>query len=243
MTIAVGFFDGVHLGHQAILRGADAALTFVDHPMTVLSPEWTPQLIMTYDERVRTILECGVREVRSLAFTPELAALSPDEFACRYLGRGNRVRCGANWRFGAGGAGDAKWLEANGYEVEVVPYAEFNGMAISSSRIRKALAAGEIEDAEAMLGRPVVIRGEVVQGKGVGRKIGYPTINLRKGVYAARVKDEKAIVNYGTAPTMGDLSWSEPVMEVHLLKFLRDERKFASVEELKNQIAKDVREV
>lgn len=243
MTIAVGFFDGVHRGHQAILRGADAALTFVDHPSAVLSPGRETRLIMNHEQRVRAILGCGVGEVRSLDFTPALAALSPEEFASRHLGRGNKVRCGANWRFGRQGAGDAQWLRDHGYEVEVVEFVEYEGEPISSSRIRAAIASGNVEAAEAMMGRPFVFRGEVAAGKGVGRAIGYPTVNLRNGVYAARVGGEKAIANFGVAPTMGADAWPDPVMEVHLLKFLRDERKFDSVDELKRQIAKDVKEV
>ena len=114
--LAVGFFDGVHLGHQAILKGADAALTFRNHPLSVLAPEKAPRLIMSCEERVAAIKACGVKDVTVLAFTRELAAMSAKEFAQEWFlaakGRkgAQRVFCGENWRFGKGGEGDAAFL-------------------------------------------------------------------------------------------------------------------------------------
>ena len=271
--LAVGFFDGVHLGHREILRGASAALTFRNHPLTVLAPEKAPRLIMTCEERVAAIRACGVKDVTVLDFTPELAAMSPDEFFTRHLASfvsclPSSVRCGANWRFGAGGAGDAEFLRSRGIDVEVVPYAEYKGEKVSSSRIRQCLENGAIEDANAMLGRRYEIRGKREEGKGLGRKIGYPTINLvlrlaspvlPLGVYEVEVEGVKGIANYGIAPTMGDKAWKTPVMEVHLLgegaedvrpetedgvsvtfvRYIRPEKKFASIDDLKRQIAAD----
>ena len=233
-SIAVGFFDGVHLGHRAILEGAEAALTFVDHPLKVLAPEKAPMTLMTFEERVRLI----DRPVIALPFTKCLAEMSAAEFADRYL-KGYKVRCGENWRFGKSGEGNAEWLKRYGWEVEVVPYIMYEGAAISSTRIREALKAGKIEDAEAMLGRKVTVRGVEVRGKGEGRKLGFPTINLKLGVYAAEVNGERAVVNYGYAPTFGERGWTEPMMEVHLLKYLREERRFDSSDALKKQIAAD----
>jgi len=149
-----------------------------------------------------------------------------------------------------------------GVETEVVPYAEYRGERISSTRIRTCLERGEIEDANAMMGRRLVLSGERAEGKHLGREIGFPTINLRLsatgvrlplGVYEVEVGGEKGIANYGVAPTMGDKAWREPVLEVHVLgtlpspsvesvevvRFLRPERTFATVEELKRQIAAD----
>lgn len=237
-TLAVGFFDGVHLGHQAILRGADAALTFRNHPLTVLAPERAPRLVMSCEERVAAIRACGVGEVTVLEFTQELAELSPEAFVARYLSSSvshlsSSVRCGANWRFGKDGAGDAEFLRKMGIEVIVVPYAEYKGTAISSSRIRAALERGEIEDANAMLGRRFQVSGFRFQGKGLGEKIGYPTVNLRilecescecgessrivlrRGVYEVEVGGLRGIANYGIAPTMGDKAWKTPVLEIH----------------------------
>ena len=271
--LAVGFFDGVHLGHQAILRGASAALTFRNHPRSVLAPERAPRLIMTCEERVAAIRECGVGEVTVLDFTRELAELSPEAFAANYLSSSvsrlpSCVRCGANWRFGRGGAGDAAFLRRLGFSVEVAPYVEHGGGRISSSRIREALERGEIEEANAMMGRRFKVQGSRFRGKGVGMKIGFPTLNLELstlnlrlplGVYAVEVAGLRGIANYGLAPTMGDGAWRKPVMEVHfpgagpedvrrqtsdemtvsLIRFIRPERKFSSVEELQRQIELD----
>lgn len=268
--LAVGFFDGVHLGHQAILGGASAALTFRNHPLTVLAPERAPRLIMTCEERVAAIRACGVKDVMVLDFTRELAEMSAEEFAREWLlaakGRkgAQRISCGANWRFGKGGEGNAEWLRARGIEVEVAPYAEYRGERISSSRIRRSLENGEIEDANAMLGRRFQVSGFRSKGKGLGREIGYPTINLELstlnlriplGVYEVEVEGLKAIANYGLAPTIGDRAWASPVLEVHLLdsrtveqpnslvvsfvRFIRPERRFDSVQDLKRQIAAD----
>ena len=235
-SLAVGFFDGVHLGHQAILKGADAALTFRNHPLTVLAPEKAPRLIMSCEERVAAIRACGVRNVTVVEFTPELAEMPAEEFVDSFLKRKgfrfSTVRCGANWRFGKGGAGDAAFLRERGFEVEVVPYAEYKGERVSSSRIRVALERGEIEDANAMLGRKFQVSGFRFQGKGLGTKIGFPTINiriserescessriaLRRGVYEVEVGGLRGIANYGIAPTMCEKAWREPAMEIHFL--------------------------
>ena len=272
-SLAVGFFDGVHLGHQAILKGADAALTFRNHPLTVLAPEKAPRLLMSCEERVAAIKACGVKNVTVLDFTRELAEMPAEEFLARHLMSfvsrlKSSVRCGANWRFGAGGTGDAAFLRAHGIEVEVVPYAEFKGERISSSRIRRCLENGEIEDANAMLGRRYEVRGIREEGKGLGRQIGYPTVNLKLetlslklplGVYEVEVEGLRGIANYGFAPTMGGKAWKTPVMEVHLLgegaedvrletvdgvsvtlaRHIRPEKKFDSIDDLKRQIAAD----
>ena len=271
-SLAVGFFDGVHLGHQAILKDADAALTFRNHPLSVLAPEKAPRLIMTCEERVAAIRACGVKDVTVLDFTPELAAMSAEEFAERYLSSSvsrlqPSVRCGENWHFGAGGIGDAALLRSRGIAVEVVPYAVHKGERVSSSRIRQCLEKGEIEDANAMLGRRFEVQGQRFKGKGLGTGIGYPTVNLRcststsslhlpLGVYEVSVEGRKAIANYGLAPTMGDEAWREPTMEIHflhcpppplssasvnvgLLRFIRREMKFGSVDDLRRQIAAD----
>ena len=268
--LAVGFFDGVHLGHQAILKGADAALTFRNHPLSVLAPEKAPRLIMTPEERVAAIKACGVKDVTVLDFTPELAAMSAEEFVGRYLSSSvfrlqSSIRCGANWRFGAGGIGDAAFLRSHGIAVEVAPYVEYKGERISSSRIRRCLESGEIEDANAMMGRRLKVQGSRFKGKGLGKEIGYPTINLELstlnlelpfGVYEVEVEGAKAIANYGLAPTMGGDAWQRPTLEVHFLhcplpplpstliaveflKFIRAEKKFDSLEDLKRQIAAD----
>jgi len=266
--LAVGFFDGVHRGHQAILADADVALTFRVHPLSVLKPSCAPCLLMSLDERVAAIRSCGVADVRVLAFTPELASTSAEDFVSVLKGccpAESRlvVRCGDNWRFGENGSGDAEFLRARGVGVEVVPYAEVRGEPVSSSRIRRCLGLGDVISANEQLGRPYSVSGEIVRGKGLGRSLGFPTLNvrldrplcLRPGVYAVRVAAEKGIANYGVAPTLGKAAWPSPVLEVHLLagpvipdaasltvefeRFIRDERKFATVDELVSQITED----
>ena len=269
-SVAVGFFDGVHIGHQAILRRADRALTFRNHPLSVLAPERAPRLIMSPEDKAAAIRACGVGDVELVDFTPELAALSPEEFAARHFvapdGTRCRVVCGENWRFGAGGRGDADFLRSMGFVVEVVPYAVCGGERVSSSRIRKCLVDGDIETAAMMLGRKVAAEGLPFKGKGRGAELGFPTVNLRiaespasmlpLGVYVVEVCGCAAVANYGKAPTMGEEAWNEPVLEIHFIgnppamqgekvrvefrRFIRHERKFASVEGLKRQISADI---
>lgn len=269
-SLAVGFFDGVHLGHQAILRGADRALTFRNHPLSVLAPARAPRLVMSLDDRLAAIRACGVREVVALDFTPELAALSPEAFVARHLAPKGanirpQIRCGANWTFGAGGAGDAAWLRVQGFDVSVVPYAVWNGAPISSSRIRVTLADGDVAAARAMLGHPFCVTGEAVRGKGLGAQLGFPTVNvrlpegmveLRRGVYEVEVAGVRGLANCGVAPTLGARRWPTPVLEIHFpgcdaasvpaapfavafVRFIRDERRFASLDDLTRQIARD----
>lgn len=270
-ALAVGFFDGVHVGHRAILRGADAALTFGNHPLSVVAPDRAPKLMMSRDERVAAIGECGVREVVVLDFTPEMAGMGPEDFlrlAHSKIGFSS-IRCGSNWRFGRGGEGDAEWLRSHGESVEVVPYAEYRGAAVSSSRIRECLRKGEVEDAGAMLGRGVSATAMRFRGKGIGAELGFPTVNfevtspmmelLPRGVYEVECGGVCGVANYGVAPTMGDCAWTKPVLEVYfpggevpperdgeavsLLRFMRPERRFESLAALKAQIAADCAEM
>lgn len=267
MKIAVGFFDGLHLGHQEILRTADAVLTFRNHPLSVLAPDRQPVLLMSEEERLAAIRSLGIRKIHVLDFTAALAMMEPERFLQDVLMRAeNRIttiRCGANWRFGCGGRGDAALLRQSGLSVEAVPCLSYAGERISSSRIRACLAEGAVESACEMLGRPYTVRGRIVSGKGLGRQLGFPTVNLaierplvlRAGVYAVEALGHRAVANYGVAPTLGDSAWREPMLEVHFLdavdvegradlgvsirSFLRPERKFANLEELKKQIMSD----
>jgi riboflavin kinase/FMN adenylyltransferase len=268
-VLAVGFFDGVHLGHRRILDGADVAMTFRNHPLEVLRPGAAPALIMDFDSRVAAIKSCGVGEVVALDFTRELAEVPAGKFAESLAGY-SRIRCGANWRFGKGGEGDAAFLSRLGFAVDIVPYAEYAGLPVSSTRIRVALAAGDMESANAMLGAPFAVRGTVVPGKGVGKKIGFPTVNLStgaflppipRGVYAAECGALRGVANFGVAPTAGDSAWASPVLEVHfaaapdpapangdamtvrLTRFVRKEEKFRSFDDLRARIALDCQNV
>lgn len=231
--VAVGFFDGVHLGHRAILANAAAALTFSRHPMSVLAPARTPRLLMSVEDRLEAIRATGVETVVALEFDQALAAMTPDDFVRRHLaplaGPGRLIRCGADWRFGRGGSGDAEFLRRLGYSVDRVADVAFSGARISSTRIRTTLEAGDIPAANAMLGKMFSATGRVRKGKGVGRALGFPTVNvaldalngpafvrLPYGVYSVAVGGTRALANYGLAPTMGAAAWTQPVLEIHV---------------------------
>ena len=139
------------------------------------------------------------------------------------------IFCGPNWNFGAGGAGNADFLRARGFSVETIPFEQHDGAPVSSTRIRAALKSGDIPLANAMLGRPFAVCGEVMQGKGMGRKMGFPTLNIRPsnaclpellpfGVYVADTAWGRGVVNWGLVPTMGEQAWTSPVIEVHVVE-------------------------
>ena len=271
IRLAVGFFDGVHLGHQRILAGANAVLTFRNHPASVLGVAGRPALLMEADERLALLATEGAknpRTVHAITFTHRFAALSAEQFADflrREFPNLVRIHCGGNWRFGANGAGTPAMLRALGFDVKVCRYAKYREERVSSTRIRAALASGEIADANAMLGRPYAVTGLIVSGKGLGHKIGSPTLNLtvspplKLGVYVVDTPLGCGIANYGVAPTMGIQAWAAPVLEVHLLDgralagasrpmslrvafraFLRPEMAFASRSALSERIAADI---
>lgn len=237
--VAVGFFDGVHVAHRELLSQAAAAFTFRNHPLTVLAPDHAPSLILSAADRLVRLRGCGLDEVVAVDFTRELADTAPEEFAASLLVLAAkftlvgapRVLCGPNWRFGRGGVGDAALLRRLGAEVVEVPFVEYRGEAISSTRIREAIERGEMEDAAAMLGRPFGVAGEVFRGKGEGQRLGFPTVNVRpdaasgverrvappRGVYAVDFGPARAVANYGVAPTWGGAAWKEPVWELHVV--------------------------
>ena len=234
MNLAVGFFDGVHLGHRRILAQADAALTFINHPATVFAPSRVPPLLMPTETRLAAIKDALAKRlplpdpVRALPFTRELAALPPDAFAARLRADYPELEtlfCGPNWTYGADGAGTADTLRAAGFCVETVPFVVLAGAPVSSTRIRTALADGRLDETTALLGRPYAIVGTTFSGKGVGQTLGRPTVNLHPpaglvqlpfGVYAVETPLGAGIANYGRAPTLGARAWTEPVLEVHL---------------------------
>jgi len=283
-VVALGVFDGVHLGHRAILATAVStarrlalsplACTFDRHPMEVLQPERAPLPITTLAERLDLIAATGIETVLVLPFTRALASIEPDAFVKDVLAgrlRAREVVVGFNHRFGRGARGDTALLEALGRELgfgtEVVPPLTLDGVPVSSTEIRTALQAGDVERAAAFLGRPYRIWGTVVRGAGRGHTLGFPTANLLAdrtllvppGVYACRVRLDPrslpAVVNIGRRPTFGETALA---VEAHILDFdgdlyggsigldfvarLRDERKFPSIEALKSRIALDVAE-
>lgn len=284
LHLAIGMFDGVHLGHRAVVEaavhsarasgGVSAVLTFWPHPSTLFRPEHPTRLMQSSATRARSLLALGADAVITQAFTPELAALPAEEFLpwlLRRLPRLVAVYVGENFRFGQGRRGDVALLVAQGGGLGVhvfsAPRVSLDGEPISSTRIRELLEAGEIESANARLGFPYTAEGTVTPGKRLGRTIGFPTLNIpwapelrpRLGVYAVRLTGPRApgplpgVANYGIRPTVEHTH--EPRIEVHVLgscpfgegdsltvewlRFLRPERKFAGIEELRAQIAQD----
>lgn len=282
-SVTVGNFDGVHLGHQALVREvvkaarerglAAVVLTFDPHPATVIGGRATS--VLTRLPRKAAILQAlGVDFVAVLDFTTDLAGLSPGGFAggilFERLGAAHVV-VGEGFRFGTGRAGDVECLrrlgEEIGFGVGECPPVLCGGDVVSSSRVREALAGGDVLVATTLCGRPFRIEGPVVHGEGRGREIGIPTANVatawddalpRGGVYACRVftpegQGHNAVVNIGTRPTFGGTT---PRLEAHLPGFvgdlygsvlavdfvapIREERRFASAEDLVVQIRADI---
>ena len=282
-VVTVGSFDGVHLGHQAVLveiaRRARAAglpsllVTFEPHPLEVVNPQAAPPRLTTAPERLEMLAQTPVDRVAVLHFDRRLAAMDPEEFVREVLlGRyGMReLVIGHDHGFGRGRSGDVETLQrlgaALGFAVDVVPPVDVGEQHVSSSRIRRAVAGGDLATAHRLLGRPYGVSGTVVRGEQRGRQLGVPTINLadvapRKllppdGVYAAWVETPRgryaAMMNQGGKPTFQDGRRS---LEAHLLGFegdlygtsvriewverIRDVRKFGSREDLQAQLARD----
>lgn len=265
-AVAIGTFDGVHLGHRAVIRAAvDAGLrptvvTFDPHPRTALGN--TVELLSTLDRRLELLHECGIADVLVVEFTPETAELSAAEFARDVLGAigAQVVVAGEGFRFGRGREGDCDLLRSIGLDAREVPLVP----GVSSTRIRAHVKAGELEAAAGSLGRPFEVDGVVVGGDRRGGTLGFPTANLRVeptllvpayGIYAGAVDDRRAAVSIGVNPHYGGterrieaylLDWEGDLygdrLVVELWRRLRDERAFESEAELIEQIARDVEE-
>ncbi len=285
-VVTIGTFDGVHRGHWAVLqeireraRGTGrraVLLTFHPHPLRIVRPEIAPRLLTTPDEKKEILAESGLDYAVFLRFTPELSRYSPRRFVEEILvGRlgVEELVIGYDHGFGRGRSGDVDTLRGIGAElgfgVEVVPPVEMGGGAVSSTRIREAVLAGELALAAEGLGRPYSLRGFVVRGDGRGRSLGFPTANLQvesaekllppPGIYAVRAILRSGTVDgalhLGPRPTFRG---SSPTIEVHLLDFdgnlygeqirldliapLRPVTAFGSVEELIRQMERDVAE-
>ena len=265
--VAVGEFDGVHIGHREVIAGADTVLTFEPHPLRVLAPERAPQLITPLAVKADLVRSLGVTELVVIRFDETFAGQTPqafcDEILVATLGA-THVSVGENFRFGHDAAGDTEMLAADSrFETRVVRLVEVEGEIVSSSHIRALIAAGEVDHAARFLGAPFQMRGEVVHGEKRGRELGYPTANLipdeslqtpGHGVYAARADGAPAAVSIGVRPTFGmglsvlvetyvidaqlDLYGRE--LRLDFLARLRGERRFDSAEALVEQMARDV---
>ncbi len=283
-VLTIGNFDGLHLGHRAMLarlatKACDlslpaAVMTFEPHPRELFTPDKAPARLTSLREKLELLEACSVDRTYVCRFDRRLAALSADQFIDDILVRGLAVKhviIGDDFRFGKGRSGDFAMLERvgqdKGFSCEAMHTVEVDGERVSSSAVRDALAAGELEHAARLLGRPYVIAGHVVHGGKIGRQLGFPTANIQlkrkrlplTGVFAVAVSgvDKRhlpAVASLGVRPTLG--LGLQPVLEVHLFDFdrdiygahlvvhfmhkLRDEMKFASLDLLKTQIARDV---
>jgi len=265
--VAVGEFDGVHLGHREVIRGSDTVLTFEPHPLRVIRPEAAPKLLTSLDVKTELIGELGVEEVVVIPFDRGFAEQTPAEFIDRVLVErlgAEHVAVGENFRFGHLAAGDPAMLAADPrFETQVVPLIEVDGEVVSSSHIRGLLLAGDVDSAARFLGSPFQLRGEVVSGDRRGRELGFPTANIvpdnalvcpGNGVYAARADGICAAVNVGVRPTFGtgravlieayvidfDGDLYGRTLRIEFLQRLRGERRFESVEALIDQMHGDV---
>lgn len=283
-AVTIGNFDGVHRGHQAMLarlvdvatrRGlAACALTFEPHPREVFTPQQAPTRLTSLREKLELLEVHGVQRVHVAHFTRAFAGLSPQDFIERVLVRTLGVRwllVGEDFRFGARRAGDVAMLRTEGvrcgFEAETMSNVELDGLRISSSEVRVALAAGELDRAAQLLGRRYSISGRVVHGDKLGRKLGFATANIQlkhnrmplAGIFAARLhgagdRARDGVASLGVRPTV-KADGAAPALEVHLfdysgelygrhvrvefLRKIRDEEKYSDLETLKAKIASD----
>lgn len=283
VAATIGNFDGVHLGHRAMLERVTAAarerrlascvLTFEPHPREFFSAGNAPTRLSSLREKCELLAACGIERVHVRRFTRAFAALAPEAFVDDVLVgtlKARWVLVGEDFRFGARRAGDAALLRrlgaARGLEVETIADVLHAGQRVSSSAVRRALERGDLAGAEALLGRPYSISGRVVHGEKLGRVLGFATANVQlrhnrpplTGIYAVRVhgvgdKPLPGAASLGVRPTV--TSSGKAVLEVHLLDFsgelygshmrveflhkIRDEEKYADLETLRSQIARD----
>ncbi len=284
-ALLIGNFDGVHRGHQQLIRlavdaakqlgGEAIALTFDPHPTRVLSPERTSPLLTTLTRKRELLLAAGLDEVLVQPFTADFSTLHPEAFIQTTLAHLNirRIFVGQDFRFGKDREGTHETLtelgQRFGYNAVIVPSIQIEAEAVSSSRIRQALRAGDLKTAETLLGRPFDFDGQVVRGDGRGRTLGFPTANLltqtealpKDGVYAVRVylpiQNRKmpvaqGVMNIGTRPTFNagrsievhlldvDQDLYDQILRVECVTWLRGEQKFENIEALRAQIGRDI---
>jgi riboflavin kinase / FMN adenylyltransferase len=265
--VAVGEFDGVHLGHRAVIAGSDTVLTFEPHPLAVTHPERAPKLLTSLDVKAELVAGLGVSELVVIPFDERFAQQTAQEFIDHVLVESlcaEHVSVGQNFRFGHGAAGVPELLAADPrFETRVVTLVEAEHEIVSASHIRALVSAGEVEQAAHFLGAPFQLRGTVVPGDQRGRTLGFPTANIVPdealvcpgfGVYAALADGGPSAVSIGVRPTFGEgnvllveayLIDREVDLYGHTLRLdflarLRGERRFDSVDELIVQMRADV---
>jgi riboflavin kinase/FMN adenylyltransferase len=266
-TVAIGTFDGVHLGHREVIRGNDTVLTFDPHPMSVIRPEAAPKLLTPFAVKRDLIAGLGVKELVVIPFDRSFSQQSAEEFVqdvlIDRLGA-SRVSVGENFRFGKGAKGTDELLRAHSeFETRVTPLVEVEGETVSSTQIRGLVAAGEVKEASAFLGGPFLFEGVVAEGDRRGRTLGMPTANLipddalvhpGHGIYAAWAHGHPAAVSIGVRPTFE--TGRGVLIETHLIDFtgdlygetlriafverMRGEKRFDSADELVDQMNHDI---
>jgi riboflavin kinase / FMN adenylyltransferase len=283
-VLTMGVFDGTHLGHQLIFKSVverahaigaiPTVITFDPHPRAVLSPQSAPKLLQTFDQKIEAFGVLGIEQTIVINFTKEFASVDARTFIRDVIYdrlHANEVYLGRGFAFGHKRAGNIELLREEsqqlGFFADEIPEVRMRGKRISSSLIRQLLSEGHVNLARRMLGRPYGVEGRVVSGDERGRKIGFPTANLKaqnrvipsRGVYiTATLIDgiwRRSVTNIGIRPTFENsedvliethiLDWSGDlygdVLRVRFLHRLRDEKKFNSIDELKRQIEYDVR--
>ena len=266
-SVAVGTFDGVHLGHRAVIEGSESVLTFEPHPVSVVSPAHTPKLLMRPERKAQLIASLGLKELVVIPFDADFARRSAQEFIDDVLVgalRARQVSVGENFRFGHRAQGDVALLRADGRFATVVhALLEIDGEIVSSSHIRGLVEVGDVAQAARLLGAPFQLCGEVMRGDERGRTLGFPTANLvpderyacpGHGVYACLDNGRQAAVSIGVRPTFK--TGRGELVEAYLLDFdgdlygqslhldfvqrLRGERRFESASALIAQMQQDV---
>jgi riboflavin kinase / FMN adenylyltransferase len=265
--VAIGTFDGIHLGHQTVIDDADTVLTFDPHPLEVLHPAALPKLITPFSVKRDVIDGLGVEELVVIPFDEEFARRGAEDFIEHVLVErlgATKVSVGENFRFGAKAKGDPAMLAARDeFETRVVPLVEVDGETVSSTRIRALVAAGDMEGARHCLGTPFMVEGAVVKGDQRGRELGFPTANFvpddrlaipGHGVYAAFADGVPAAVNVGVRPTFEtgrgvlietylidrDEDLYGKTLRVAFVERLRGEKRFDSAGDLVAQMRRDV---
>jgi riboflavin kinase/FMN adenylyltransferase len=282
-VLALGNFDGLHRGHLKIVErvkrgaleqgGTPTAMTFDPHPPRVVRPDKAPPLLMTKAQKLEALHRAGIQCVAVVRFTPEMSQWDPETFVRTVLVewlRVSKVWVGANFLFGHGRSGNFSLLrtlgQRYGFRADKIDPVRYKDFVVSSTRVRRLVSEGRVDEAGAIMGHPYFIDGTIVTGRGRGREIGFPTANLRTGnellppygVYATMLTVDgivhSGITNIGVRPTFGE---SDVAIETHLLAYqgdiygktvrltfvqrLRDERKFPDVDALRQQIDADRR--
>lgn len=274
-ALAIGNFDGLHLGHQALLKNltaqagqkmlSPAVMTFEPHPREFFTPQNAPARLSSMREKLEYFKEAGVQEVFVCRFNQAFAGVSAHDFMHQMLKQAlnvNAILVGEDFKFGAKRLGNVQDLIQTGFDLTPFPEVVVGQTRVSSTRVRDALAIGDLNQAQLLLGRPYSISGKVVHGAKRGRQLGYPTANVHMrherpaltGVYAVKLDGLNGVANLGVRPTIAGVP--KLMLEVHVFDFdgdlydqhvhvqfyhkIRDEMKFASLDALKAQIANDV---